>query len=121
VKASGVECNVRIHDLRHADASWLLAGGFELRSVMDRMGKASSRPTKNTCTPSPTETNATSKPSKASPGPPTPNDDEPKDGQDRASEDHSHPSVKPGARPHSPNLIRASNASSDLAAVGLLD
>ena len=38
VKASGVEFNVRIHDLRHAHASWLLAGGSDLRSVMDRMG-----------------------------------------------------------------------------------
>jgi integrase len=26
------------HDLRHAHASWLLAGGSDLRSVMDRMG-----------------------------------------------------------------------------------
>jgi integrase len=38
VKASGVDFNVRIHDLRHAHASWLLAGGADLRSVMDRMG-----------------------------------------------------------------------------------
>jgi integrase len=38
VKASGVDFNVRIHDLRHAHASWLLAGGSDLRSVMDRMG-----------------------------------------------------------------------------------
>ncbi len=38
VRASGVGFNVRIHDLRHAHASWLLAGGSDLRSVMDRMG-----------------------------------------------------------------------------------
>ena len=38
VKASGVGFNVRIHDLRHAHASWLLAGGADLKSVMDRMG-----------------------------------------------------------------------------------
>ena len=29
---------VRVHDLRHAHASWLLAGGADLKSVMDRMG-----------------------------------------------------------------------------------
>lgn len=40
VKASGVDFNVRMHDLRHAHASWLLAGGSDLRSVMDRMGHA---------------------------------------------------------------------------------
>ncbi len=38
VKASGVAHHVRIHDLRHAHASWLLAGGADLRSVMERMG-----------------------------------------------------------------------------------
>jgi integrase len=40
VKASGVDFDVRVHDLRHAHASWLLAGGSDLRSVMDRMGHA---------------------------------------------------------------------------------
>lgn len=29
---------VRMHDLRHANASWLLAGGADLKSVMDRLG-----------------------------------------------------------------------------------
>ena len=29
---------VRIHDLRHAHASWLLAGGADLKTVMDRLG-----------------------------------------------------------------------------------
>ena len=38
VAASGVGFNVRVHDLRHAHASWLLAGGADLKSVMDRMG-----------------------------------------------------------------------------------
>jgi integrase len=38
VKASGIDFNVRMHDLRHAHASWLLAGGADLVSVMDRMG-----------------------------------------------------------------------------------
>ena len=38
VKASGVGFPVRVHDLRHAHASWLLAGGADLKSVMDRMG-----------------------------------------------------------------------------------
>ena len=40
VKASGVSFNVRMHDLRHAHASWLLAGGSDLASVMDRLGHA---------------------------------------------------------------------------------
>jgi integrase len=30
--------HVRMHDLRHAHASWLLAGGADLKSVMDQMG-----------------------------------------------------------------------------------
>lgn len=30
--------HVRMHDLRHAHASWLLAGGGDLKTVMDRMG-----------------------------------------------------------------------------------
>ena len=40
VAASGVGFPVRIHDLRHAHASWLLAGGSDLKSVMDRLGHA---------------------------------------------------------------------------------
>jgi len=40
VKKSGVDFDVRVHDLRHAHASWLLAGGSDLKSVMDRMGHA---------------------------------------------------------------------------------
>ena len=38
VKASGISFNARMHDLRHAHASWLLAGGSDLASVMDRLG-----------------------------------------------------------------------------------
>ncbi|MBA3741982.1 tyrosine-type recombinase/integrase [Sporichthya sp.] len=30
--------HVRMHDLRHAHASWLLVGGADLKTVMDRMG-----------------------------------------------------------------------------------
>ncbi|GAA0603734.1 tyrosine-type recombinase/integrase [Sporichthya brevicatena] len=30
--------HVRMHDLRHAHASWLLAGGADLKTVMERMG-----------------------------------------------------------------------------------
>ena len=40
VVVSGVDFDVRVHDLRHAHASWLLAGGSDLKSVMDRMGQA---------------------------------------------------------------------------------
>ncbi len=40
VKASGLDFPVRMHDLRHAHASWLLAEGSDLKSVMERMGHA---------------------------------------------------------------------------------
>jgi len=40
ISASGVDFGVRVNDLRHAHASWLLAGGSDLKSVMDRMGHA---------------------------------------------------------------------------------
>ncbi|GIG41217.1 tyrosine-type recombinase/integrase [Cellulomonas phragmiteti] len=40
IERSGVDFNVRMHDLRHAHASWLLAGGADLKSVMERMGHA---------------------------------------------------------------------------------
>ena len=40
VQASGIDFGVRVHDLRHAHASWLLAGGADLKGVMDRMGHA---------------------------------------------------------------------------------
>ena len=38
LEAAGLGFHVRMHDLRHAHASWLLAGGADLKSVMDRMG-----------------------------------------------------------------------------------
>jgi integrase len=62
IKASGVDFDVRVDDLRHAHAFWLLAGGFDLKSVMDRMGHARSPPLRNTSTPSPTPTPRTSTP-----------------------------------------------------------
>ena len=40
ITAAGLEHDVRVHDLRHAHASWLLAGGSDLKSVMDRLGHA---------------------------------------------------------------------------------
>jgi integrase len=40
ITASGIDFDVRVHDLRHAHASWLLAGGSDLKSVMDRVGHA---------------------------------------------------------------------------------
>ncbi len=40
MQTSRVDFEVRVHDLRHAHASWLLAGGSDLKSVMDRMGHA---------------------------------------------------------------------------------
>ena len=38
VETAKIDFRVRMHDLRHAHASWLLAGGADLKGVMDRMG-----------------------------------------------------------------------------------
>jgi site-specific recombinase XerD len=40
VELSGIGFAIRIDDLRHAHACRLLAGGMDLKSVMDRMGHA---------------------------------------------------------------------------------
>jgi len=40
LERSGIDFHVRVHDLRHAHASWLLAGGADLKTVMERMGHA---------------------------------------------------------------------------------
>ena len=38
LQAAGLPLTIRMHDLRHAHASWLLAGGADLKTVMDRLG-----------------------------------------------------------------------------------
>ena len=40
VERADIGMRVRIHDLRHAHASWLLAGGADLQVVKDRLGYA---------------------------------------------------------------------------------
>src|SRR5205823_9721085 len=40
-----IDTHVRIHDLRHAHASWLLAGGADLQTVKERLGHGSLRTT----------------------------------------------------------------------------
>jgi integrase len=43
--AADLTFSVRVHDIRHAHASWLLAGGADLQVVKDRMGHGSLRTT----------------------------------------------------------------------------
>ena len=38
LQAAGPPLTIRMHDLRHAHASWLLAGGADLKTVIDRLG-----------------------------------------------------------------------------------
>jgi site-specific recombinase XerD len=45
VTTAGLDFTVRVHDLRHAHASWLLAGGADIQTVKERLGHGSLRTT----------------------------------------------------------------------------
>jgi site-specific recombinase XerD len=42
---AGLDFHVRVHDLGHAHASWLLAGGADIQVVKERLGHGSLRTT----------------------------------------------------------------------------
>lgn len=44
-KAASLTHRLRIHDLRHTNASWMIAGGADLQTVRERLGHASLRAT----------------------------------------------------------------------------
>ena len=45
LNAADLDISLRVHDLRHAHASWLLAGGADLQTVKERLGHGSIRTT----------------------------------------------------------------------------
>jgi site-specific recombinase XerD len=45
LKHAGITHPVRIHDLRHTNASWMLAGGADLETVRERLGHHTLRAT----------------------------------------------------------------------------
>jgi integrase len=45
LEKAGLDFHVRVHDLRHAHASWLLAGGADLQVVKERLGHGSIKTT----------------------------------------------------------------------------
>ncbi len=45
LNAADLSITLRVHDLRHAHASWLLAGGADLQTVKERLGHGSIRTT----------------------------------------------------------------------------
>lgn len=63
VNSSGIDFPVRVHDLRHAHASWLLAGGPISSQSWTAWATPRSKPHRSTSTRCPTQTNATSTPS----------------------------------------------------------
>lgn len=47
IKKAKLDIKIRVQDLRHAHASWLLAGGADLQVVKERLGHGSIRTTEN--------------------------------------------------------------------------